>query len=201
MKKPEEKKYSEAAKIITIISTPAIIGGGLLFYALYELSPSVEIFLKTFISVLVLSVILPVLFILLLMKKGKVSNFHLKEREERVLPFGFTLIAGTISLVLVRYFGNDPMLIRMFLTFFLMALGYSVITFLKYKISGHTFVFTSAILILVAFLDLRFIYLLPLVIPIGWARVYQDDHSTKEVVGGFIYALISFLAFSVLFSR
>lgn len=201
MKKTEEKKYLEAAKMITTISTPAIVGGALLFYALYELSPNVEIFLKTFFSVLTLSIILPVLFIFYLMKKGKVGNFHLKEREDRALPFGFTLIAGTISLVLVRYFGNDPMLIRMFLTFFLMALGYSVITFLKYKISGHVFIFSSAIFILVSFIDLRFIYLLPLVIPIGWARVYQDDHTTKEVVGGFVYALISFLAFSVLFSR
>lgn len=193
-----EKKYSRLAKAITLVTTPAIVGGVLLFYTLYILSPTTEIFYKTFLSVLFLSVILPVAFIFLLMKKGKIANFHMKEREDRVLPFGFTLISGTFSILVVRYLNNDPMIVRMFLIFFLMALGYSVITFLKFKISGHTFVFTSAMLLLVIFLDIRFIFLLPLVFLIGWSRVYLEEHTLGEVVSGAVYGVVSFVIFSLL---
>lgn len=193
-----EKKYSRLAKVITLLTTPAVVGGVLLFYAVYMFSPTTEIFYKTFLSVLFLSVVLPVAFIFLLMKKGKIGNFHMKERKDRILPFGFTLISGTFSILVVRYLNNDPVLVRMFLVFFLMALGYSVITFLKFKISGHTFVFTSAMLILIIFLDLRFIFLLPLVFLIGWSRVYLEEHTLGEVVGGAIYAVISFVIFSLL---
>lgn len=129
-----EKKYSKLAKVITLVTTPAVVGGVLLFYAVYMFSPTTEIFYKTFLSVLFLSVVLPVAFIFLLMKKGKIGNFHMKEREDRILPFGFTLMSGTFSILVVRYLNNDPVLVRMFLVFFLMALGYSVITFLKFKI-------------------------------------------------------------------
>ncbi|MEK7447718.1 MAG: phosphatase PAP2 family protein [Patescibacteria group bacterium] len=196
-----EKKYSKLAKVITLVTTPAVVGGVLLFYAVYMFSPTTEIFYKTFLSVLFLSVVLPVAFIFLLMKKGKIGNFHMKEREDRILPFGFTLMSGTFSILVVRYLNNDPVLVRMFLVFFLMALGYSVITFLKFKISGHTFVFTSAMIILIIFLDLRFIFLLPLVFLIGWARVYLEEHTLGEVVGGAAYAITSFILFSLLINN
>jgi len=199
MTQVEKRKFTWLAKAITFITTPALIGGLLLFYALYTVSPTTEIFYKTFSAVITFSIILPVLFIFFLIKKGHVSNFHMKERKDRVIPFGFTLLAGIISLLIVKHFETDPMLLRMFLTFFLMALGYSVITFLKYKISGHTFIFTSAILVLVFFLDLRFIYLLPLVLLIGWSRVYLKEHTLGEVAGGASYAVVSFVAFSLLF--
>ncbi|MDO8507800.1 MAG: hypothetical protein Q7S53_04530 [bacterium] len=202
MKEKEvERQHSHLAKAITLITTPAIVGGIFLLYTLYTLSPTTEVFYKTFLSVLFLSVILPILFIFFLMKIGKVSNFHMKERKDRVLPFGFTLVSGVASLLVVKSLESDPMIIRMFLIFLIMALGYSVITFLKFKLSGHTFVFTSAILILVSYIDLRFIFLLPFVFAIAWARVYQKEHTIGEVAGGFAYAIVSFIIFSTLINN
>lgn len=196
----KETKYLSFAKAVTFATTPAIIGAMILLYTLYIFSPSTEVFYKTFLSVALLSIVLPVLAIIYLVKKGHIGNFHMKDRDDRVLPFGLTLACGVISLLIIKHFQTNPMLIRMFLTFFLMALGYSVITFLKFKLSGHTFVFTSGILLLVFFHEPRFIYLLPLVLLIGWARTYLDEHTRKEVVGGFVYAIASFLVFSILIS-
>ncbi|RJO59968.1 hypothetical protein C4544_06375 [candidate division WS5 bacterium] len=198
--KTEKKRYLALAQTITLITTPAIVGSLTLFYTLYYFSPSLEIFYKTFFSVLVLSIIMPVLFIFFLMKKGHIGNFHMKERKDRVLPFGFTLISGIISLLIIKYLENDPELLKMFLIFFLMALGYSVITFLKFKPSGHVFVFASAVLALAFFIDTRFAYSLILIAPIGWARVYMKEHTLGEVAGAGIYALFSFWAFSMLIS-
>lgn len=200
MKKDEKKKYLETAKVISIISTPAIVGTLLLIYTFYEFSESTEIFFKSLGAVFFFSVFLPVLFTFYLMQKNKVKNFHMIEREERKMPFGFALVASVVSLLAIKYLNSNLELTRMIMTLYLMALGFVTITFLKYKISGHTFIFSSAIFILVSFLDLRFIYLFPLVILIGWARVYLKEHSLGEVLGGVGYALISFIVFSILFS-
>lgn len=195
--KSGKKKRLALAKTITLITTPAIVGGLTLFYALYYFSPNLEVFYKTFFSVFLLSIIFPVLFIFFLMKKGHIGNFHMKEREDRVLPFGFILLSGIISLLIVRYFESNPELLKMFLIFFLMALGYSVITFLKFKPSGHVFVYVSAILALAFFIEINIIYFLILVVPIGWARVYTKEHTLGEIAGAGIYALVSFIFFSL----
>jgi len=201
MKKDEEKKYLGTAKVISIMSTPAIVGTLLLMYTFYEFSATIEIFFKSLGAVFFFSVFLPILFTFYLMKKNKVKNFHMIEREERKMPFGFALVSSAVSLLAIKYLNANLELTRIVLTLYLMALGFVTITFLKYKISGHTFIFSSAIFILVSFLDLRFIYLLPLVIPIGWARVYLKEHTIGEVVGAVGYSIISFIIFSILINN
>lgn len=186
------------ARVLSVLTTPAIVGSLILLYALYSLSPSTEIFLKSFALVFVLSILIPIFFIFYLVKLKKIGNFHIKNRKERRLPFIFVLIMSALSLLAVKYMGVGQELLRMLLIFYLMGLGYTVITLLKTKISGHVFVFTAGILLLTSYIDLRFVFLLPLAGVIGWSRVHLEQHSLGEVAGGFAYAIISFFVFSLL---
>lgn len=196
-----ESNHEKLAKTISFVFTPAIAGTFILLYSIYVFSPTREIFYKSFAAVFFFSIVLPVVFTLYLVRKKKIANFHIKERKERAIPFAFALVSSAFSLLAIKYIGANPELTRMFLILYLMGLGYAAITLLKFKISGHTFVSTSAMVVLTAFSDLRFIYLLPLIALIGWARVSLKEHTVGETIGGAIYAIISFILFSLLISN
>ncbi len=191
--------YAVFAHAITYVTSPAIVGGFLLFYTLYIFSPNERLFLETFGAIFFFSIILPVLFTFYLMRKEKVGNFHMKEREERTMPFAFAMIASAISLLAVKLLGVNHEFFRIVITFYLMGLGYVVINILRFKISGHIFVSTASLLILTFFVDVRFVFLAPLIILIGWSRGKLKEHSFGEVAGSLAYSLISFIIFSFLF--
>lgn len=199
MARNEQKIYTKTAKILTFIFSPVFMGSLFLFYSLWILSPSTEMFSKAFVAILFFSILLPVIFTIYLIKKEKIKNFHLKIRKERTLPFAFAMLTSTISLIIIKYLGVNPEFLRLVLTVYLMALGYVIINLLKFKISAHVFVFFSSVLVLTFFIDLRFVYLAPLVLPIGWARVQLDEHTVGEVAGGVAYSIFSFIIFSFLF--
>jgi|GEM_PF-1474987 len=200
----EKKKKNQSTKVaetISFISTPAIVGTFFLVYALYNFSPDINSFFKSFLLVFTFSVGIPLFATFYLLKKQKIGNFHIKNRKERVVPFAIAMILSTLSLLIMKYLNENPELLRMMIILYLMALGYVAITFLKFKISGHVFILTSALIVLTAFLDLRFIYFVPLIAVVGWARVHLKEHSIGEIVGAFAYTIISFLAFSLLINN
>lgn len=190
--------FTVLARAISIASTPGITGGLFLAYALYALSPTAEIFLKSLFIVFFFSIFLPAVFTFYLLKKEKIGNFHIKERRERTIPFAFALISSTGSLLIIKYLGINHELIKMLIIFYLMALGFVAITSWRYKISGHIFIFFSSVLSLSFFLGREFAYLLLLAIPIAWARVYTKEHTWGEVLGAVGYSLVSFIFFTLL---
>ena len=204
MTEPQKKEgfdYNRFAKIISFAFTPAITGSFLLLYMVYTFSPTLEVMFKTLLIVSFFSIILPVCFTFFLLKNNKIKNFHIRERKERAVPFAFALLSSAGSLLAIKYFATNPELVRMVLILYLMALGYVAITLLRFKISGHIFIFSAAILVLSFYVDLRFIYLLPLSILIGWSRVYLKEHTLGEVIGAAVYSMISFMVFSLLINN
>ncbi len=189
------------ARYISIITTPAIVGSLMLFDTLHRFSPSTEIFLETLAIVFFFSIFLPVFFTLYLLKKERIGNFHIQERRERTVPFSFALVSSTGSLLAIKYLGASPEMTKMLLIFYLMSLGFVAITSWRYKISGHMFIFCSSIFLLISFVDMRYVYLLPLAVPIAWSRVYLREHTRGEILGAIGYSIISFFTFMLLINN
>lgn len=188
------------AKTITDISSPAVVGAIFLVYAFHQLSTSNEMFLKIIFTILALVIVAPVLFTFFLLKKGIISNFHLKIKKERLDPLLFAMVSGLAAVLCVRYLGGTGEINKIMIIFYVMALGFSFIT-LKYKISGHAFVFTSAVVMAATFLgESRFFFLLVLLFPIGWSRLYLKEHTLNEFLLGTGYALVSFSLLNIILS-
>ncbi len=189
-------KYTKAARFITFASTHAIVGTAALFYLVYILSPSLKDFITIFFTALFTTVVIPVIYVIYLLKKGKIQNFHMKKHKERILPFLVIFASGILSILAIKYLGASSDIIKLGTIFLLMSAGYVAITF-KYKISGHGFVFTSSVLFLSFFANYQFLLLLLFLIPIGWSRIYLKEHTLGEFVGGATYALASFYVLSL----
>ena len=124
MKEEMTDRYKKLAQFITFASTHAIVGTATLFYLVYIFSPSFEDFIKIFFTALFITIIIPIVYIVYLLKKEKIQNFHMKEHKERIFPFIVMFISGGFSLFIIKHLGASPEIIRLGTIFLLMSAGY-----------------------------------------------------------------------------
>ncbi len=131
--------------------------------------------------------ILPLVSVVLLVKKKIISDFYATERNERFVPFLttiFSYLLGTITLILIH---APAPITALMACYIINGLVLATIT-LKWKISIHASGVTSPVTALVYLLGTRLIPLFLLVIPVIWARLELNAHSKMQLTMG---ALIS----------
>jgi membrane-associated phospholipid phosphatase len=138
----------------------------------------------------------PVMYVLWLVKSGRVDDFHLPDRRDRTGPFAIS-IAGAVGAAALLYYLGAP---TVFLAPVLTALVQTVLLFLitlRWQISIHTA--TAAGLVTFAILALGSgAAVLALLVPlVAWARVFLGRHTVAQTVAG---AFLGCLSFTMLFA-
>jgi len=169
------------AKAISVLTSPAVLS----FASMYLMGIQIndERFWPWAGVYAGFGFVLPLLYLIYLMRKGEVSDFHMKERTERIKPMAFIFIVFTVASI-IMYFSDAPFVIQAF-TYVgaLQGLLMLLIT-LKWKISGHGAGIAAFVLLLWALFGpaaTPFFLLVPLVL---WARVYTDRHDLPQTVIG-----------------
>jgi hypothetical protein len=130
-----------------------------------------------------LTILAPCLYIIWLVQKGVVSDFHLPKREQRLRPLLFSLATALIAWVLFQR-GDVPAALRMLASVnSIQAILFLLIT-LRWKISLHCA--TAAILA-----ELLLCYFGPLAAPfalsvplIAWSRLHLRRHTLAQTIAG-----------------
>ena len=135
--------------------------------------------------------LLPILFIFVLFRLGRVSYLNLEVKEQRTLPLLFAIGAACIGLGIFYVIDAPREIIWAGLTYIANGIIFGAITQL-WKISFHTGVYTGCITVLVLILDdVNFAWLFLLVPLIAWARVRRKRHTLVQTVIGALIALIN----------
>jgi membrane-associated phospholipid phosphatase len=135
----------------------------------------------------------PTLYVFWLVKKKKVSDFHIPIRSQRIRPMVFMLVTTVISLFLLIGL-HTP---RFVMILSLAAFGQLIIIFvitLKWKISGHAAaVSTFSALCWLFYGSLAgFVFILiPIVI---WARLRLKRHTPLQTLAGTVLGLLTLVA-------
>jgi membrane-associated phospholipid phosphatase len=130
------------------------------------------------------SCIVPVLFIAYMVKRGKITDIHIKVRRQRIIPLMVTILSGLVGLALLIIL-NAPRLMILFTLFGLLQIGVMMIITLFWQISLHGMGITSAVVALGAlFGPLVGIVFSPLIVLVGAARVVLKRHTIAQVIGG-----------------
>lgn len=163
-----------------IFSPPLLIIVGISLVAVSIGSPSAWLWAGFYVT---LAVLLPVLYISWKVKTGVITDFHIKEREQRFRPM---LLMVALSLLgwLRMLHSNAPLALTIFA-----GAGVFQVTFLflvtsRWKISGHS---TAAAGFAVFIVSLFGKYAAPvlLLIPlIAWSRIRLNRHELTQVVAG-----------------
>jgi membrane-associated phospholipid phosphatase len=182
------------AYIISQVFSPAIITSVLVFYAAY-LSPE-DSALRWAIVYLVLSLLVPVIFLLNLMRIGKVSDLDVQIRRERVLPMRFTLACALLATALLLVARAPAGIVVVGVAMWIMMAINYVVT-LWWKISLHTAFAAAGTTSLLALTGLALPLLLGVPI-MAWSRVRLGRHTLAQTIaGGLLGILVFSLAFRV----
>lgn len=144
----------------------------------------------------VVAVPLPVVYVLWLIRSGRVTDFHLPDRRDRTMPFILSLAGAAGAIGLLTYFQAPTVFLAPLLTALAQTLLLFLIT-LAWQISIHTA--TTAGLVTFAILAMGSgASVLALLVPlVAWARVYLGRHTVAQTAAG---ALVGCLAFTMLFA-
>lgn len=149
--------------------------------------------------ILFVSLAIPISITTFLIIAKQVSGFdwkNLSERKKFIPPIAAFAI---ISLVVQTYFFTNKTIFH--LSLLLSAIILTMIffwTFLNRKVSGHMTIAVITFAGINLFLQLKFLWLFLLLIPIFWARITLNVHTKRQLIAGLIIPLI-YIASAVLF--
>lgn len=130
-----------------------------------------------------LAVLLPAVYVLWLVRRGRVSDFDLFHRRQRLGPFVVTIMSTSAAWYLLQR-GQAPLPLRLLTgAGCIQALLLLIIT-LRWKISVHSAAAAGLVVIawlLFATAALPFVLLLPLV---AWSRLRLGRHTLPQTLAG-----------------
>jgi membrane-associated phospholipid phosphatase len=191
LSRPVSNYLSVAARAISDLFSPA--GLAIPCVALGVLASDVPGTYRYAVLYSLVAIPLPVFYVFWLVKTGRVSDFHLPERRDRLGPFMVSILCALCAVGLLVYFGAPVVFLAPIVTALAQTLALFLVT-LAWQISIHTA--TTSGLVTFAVLALgggavAFLLLIPLVM---WARLYLGRHTLAQTVAGAFLGCLIFMA-------
>ena len=135
-----------------------------------------------------LSTVLPLVDLLVRMKLGTVSDFHVSNKEERTVPMLFNIGYLTAGAVLLSLLGAPKEIVALEVGALLIIVVAFVVTF-WWKISLHAIGLVEIyVMLMLIFYSWSFVfynlYFPVLIIAVCWARIYLKKHTLGQVIVG-----------------
>jgi membrane-associated phospholipid phosphatase len=146
----------------------------------------------------VLVCLIPVLYVLWMVRRGSISDLHMKVRQERLRPFMVSILCTLMAWWTLWRMGAPPVL-PMVAAFTLAQLSVMTIITLVWQISFHAMCITGAVVAAgVLFGPAPALVASPLIPLVGAARLRLRRHTLSQVVAGAVVgALITIVLFAV----
>jgi membrane-associated phospholipid phosphatase len=148
--------------------------------ALATKSESSLFWILVFIASLIIP---PTVFVLTLVHKGKISDFHMNIREERARPL-FAIFAYAALIFLFMYLGGAPRLMLIVTAAALLQILLVFLITLKWKISGHCTSAAGLAFLTIALYGENVIPLTLIVPVIAWSRIRLGRHTISQTLAG-----------------
>ncbi|WP_308012478.1 phosphatase PAP2 family protein [Arthrobacter sp. M4] len=177
-------KYLLAKVVTELFQPPAVVT------VLLLLSPAVEpgmpgTMLYGALAALFVCV-LPLAYVLVLVRLGKLSDHHVSERARRAPIMLAALVSVLLGLGVLGLTGA-PLSVAIMVLAIIVGIVVVGVVSLYWKISGHASVISSAAVILTLIFGPTCLLLLPLVPLVAWSRVTLGAHTLAQVIVGCLF--------------
>jgi membrane-associated phospholipid phosphatase len=177
------------AATVALISHPVVLGLVSLLAVVFTTFGNIQDQLF-YLFLLIILTFMPAALYLFVFFRGNINEMlELINREARLVPY-ILMILGAVGAIVVLNFYNAPKAVFV-LTLVLLAneVVLGTINFWT-KISIHTATATFTPIMLGYLVDPLW-YIILLVVPlVAWARIYRKRHTTKQAIGGSLFAAI-----------
>ena len=177
------------ARLITEVLAPAPIAAILLLAVSLHSSASLAAGLRwAALTVLVVCAV-PMVFVLQRVHRGRLTDRHVRLREQRLAPLLVALGAILCGILLLIWLGAPRELVVLLVAMIVGAAVCLLIT-LVWKMSIHTGTVAATALILAIIFGPPYLLLEVLAALVAWARVELRVHSPAQVIGGGIIGAV-----------
>jgi len=144
------------------------------------------------------TVVVPLLCVLHLKRRGAIDSIHVSDRAPRLGPLASAAAGATLGTLAIGALGAPPQVLRLAMMLVALALALLAATMVL-KVSGHTTAWSAGTVVLAALYGWWALALLALVVPIAWARHALGSHTPLELAagalcGGMVTAALAWLA-------
>lgn len=189
----EGGRTAGAANLVSTVFSPALV----VFYAVILCSYSIEHSFKLLWTslFLLLFVLAPTAYIFYLMGRGKVTDFHMSVREERIRPLSIVFVYSVLLLFLYSFVGGPGALVT--LGYLCLALtGLWILVSLYWKISGHCAAMGALGAAVFAHPHETLVFVIPpFALLVAWSRVRLGCHSPAQTLAGLVLGAAVFWFF------
>ncbi|MDP8930084.1 MAG: phosphoesterase PA-phosphatase [Actinomycetota bacterium] len=171
------------ARLVTEVLAPAPTVAGLLLVVAWRSTPTAAEAVKWGLLASLFASVIPFLFILRGVMRRRLTDHHVRLREQRPIPLIVGAASVLIGLGLLAWAGAPREIVAL-VAAMLVGLVTSTLVTLFWKLSIHTAVTAGALVILVLVFGRAFLVMTPVVGLVGWARVASGDHDLGQVLAG-----------------
>ncbi|HEX2909095.1 MAG TPA: hypothetical protein VHO69_19635, partial [Phototrophicaceae bacterium] len=132
------------ARLISNLVSPPVVWAVLIFPIAFREAQSREHAIAWALTYGVLVCVVPVLYIAWMVRRGSISDIHMRLRQERLLPFLVSMACTGLAWYVLRLMGAPTMLPMIAIVTLAQLITMAAIT-LWWQISMHTMSITSAV--------------------------------------------------------
>jgi hypothetical protein len=141
---------------------------------------------------------LPVMFVAWMVKRGRITDIHMKLRRQRILPFGVSITCSAGGLGMLWMAKASTMLLLFGFATFVGLIIMAFVTFF-WQISIHAMSITSAFVVTaIVFGTAAAMWVMPLVPVVAAARLSLHRHTPAQLLaGGLVGIMVPSLVFLI----
>ncbi len=174
------------ARAISNLFSPPMVWAVLVFPMAFRNAESPARALLWALTYGILVCLMPLLYVVWMVRRGKIGDIHMKERRERFLPFLVSMACTTVAWQVLRLMGAPPML-PMVAVFTLAELAVMATITLVWQISMHAMSIAVAVVATaIVFGPISALIVSPLMPLVGVARLKLERHTLSQVVAGLL---------------
>jgi ABC-type Fe3+ transport system permease subunit len=172
------------ARVVSDLFSPPVIWGALAFPIALRDAPDLGLALMWAGIYVALVCIVPLAYITLMVKRGKIADIHLGVRGERIKPLMVTLFSSALALVVLWAIGAPSVVPLLALTTLVQMAVLAVIT-LTWQISMHAMSSGAAVVgSTIIYGPIATFITVPMLLLVGWARLHLHKHTRAQVLAG-----------------
>lgn len=178
------------ARVVSDLLSPPVVWAFFVFPIAFRDAVSRQQAMLWALTYIVLVCLLPVVYIIMMVKRGLITDIHMKVRQQRMRPFMVSIVCTAFAWLVLRLMGA-PTVVPLFALFSLVQLVVLALITLAWQISIHAVSIAGVMVAaLVLFGLLPGLLTLPLVVLVGAARLKLKRHTIAQVVVGTLVGIV-----------
>jgi len=177
-------------RLVSDILSPPVVWAMLAFPIAFRDAASTQQAVTWAMTYITLVCVLPIIYIALMVKRGAITDIHMKVRQQRIRPFMVSIVCTIFAWNILRLMGA-PAVMPMLALFSLIQLAIMLVITFIWQISIHAISISGATIALGALFGmLPALIIAPLIVLVGAARVNLQRHTPAQVVVGSIVGFV-----------